>query len=388
MKRTALLLLLFLLPISADSAVYWIKATVDADVVGTADDFDDPYGLQAGIDALGDNDEARIVCDTTNNYDSNSNSWNNRDADKGIDHLYDAASTAKTTISGWVDETTKCTDWGQANCPCMLDWSSGTVTADPNFLVQGDRTVIQGIHFKGNNTNLDEVVMSQATQVWWYRVEVSNGGEIGIWFNGGNHNGLVESRIHDNDAQQVRAGPTMFIYGNQIEDPDSTSPCLQSGSHSFILNNTITCPEPGDSDAGADVWAYNTIRGTSGPSAECIVPGSGHSRFIGNIFEGCTDAIDYGATMVNLSLYNVFNSVTNQLVQTNTALLDPGDEENNNGDTTDCELPTAPDASQTACTHTIKSFGDSGGSDERAKGAMSDLAGRGGGSSIGLMGTR
>lgn len=91
------------------STIYWVVETVAADHVGTINDFSDPFGIQAAIDAaslLRDQD-VRLVRGS-NNYDSTTASWTNRDF--GGTTIYTKQTNGHPSacrISGWVDETTR-----------------------------------------------------------------------------------------------------------------------------------------------------------------------------------------------------------------------------------------------------------------------------------------
>ena len=122
--------------------IMWVSETVNADVglgagagrcgtntvAGAAcNSSGSPFGIQAAIDCYVNGVTIRILAGS-DNYDSNSNSWNNRfDATKTIIcNNCNSGGLIPTRIEGWVDTGTPCTSLQQADCPVTLDFDTGT----------------------------------------------------------------------------------------------------------------------------------------------------------------------------------------------------------------------------------------------------------------------
>jgi hypothetical protein len=151
-------------------SIYWVKETVNADAVGTVDTYGDPYGIQKAFDLVSAGDEVRIVAGT-NNYNSASTSWNNRDAANKTINVDGTSGTVTSPIkvSGYTDETTE----GEAT----LDFDSAVITGGRGIYQIRDYYIWKNIRITDCDTD-GWYIFGSSTP--FYLCRGDNNGGIGI----------------------------------------------------------------------------------------------------------------------------------------------------------------------------------------------------------------
>lgn len=329
-----------------------------------------PWGIQAVFDEACAGLDIRIVVGS-NNYNSGSTSWNNRDDTTKQININTVAGTEvdPILITGYAS-------LGGAKSLATLDFDSASITgADGlNFSTVADKYVIEFIRVTDAD---DDCIESDGLNMLFIRNEFDNCGLEGLNEDAGQAH-IAFNWSHDNGTRGFAVSSSLF-FGN--ESSNNTTDGFFGVSSCVVGNLFYANGNDGATPFDNSLFAFNTIRANTDDGIQ-VDPSAERISLWGNIITGHSGAGDIGLFLNGGHLMIVAdnNYGDNTTARSLTGALWVDDD--STPDTTTCTFISSTDHEVvTNCTFTF-TFPRTTTSTTFLKGGVQDASGGGGTTTI------
>ena len=383
MKRLLLLALLWALPLTAQDVtcnagdIAWVTEDENADegIVGGGSSAE--YGNSAaawGIQAVYDESCAGLLVHIvvgTNNYNSSSTSWNNRDAADKTINLDVVAGTGDLPI---VSIGYSALDGSPALA--TLDFDSALITGAHGFQGTGTADFYVWNLLRFTDTD-DDAFETAGTDNHFIDCEFDNAGSSGLDYNAGN-SVVLYSSFHDNAGTGISLSNFCLAFGNEFYD--NADDGIIFFTRCAVVSNLVY----GNTNDGLEVAgdgnlvALNTVKANGDNGIE-VGGSSEHSSILENVITGQNGAGDIGLASVSGSAIVLVrdNNYGDNTTAQSFGGAAPSFNDDSSPETTVCTFVSATDLEVTAnCTFT-KTFPRATTSTTVLKGAVQNSSGGG-----------